>query len=70
MITLPAEIPVTNPPEVTVATSALELFQVPPETDSNKDIELPSQTVVETGVIPVGEGETVTLAVVKQLPME
>jgi hypothetical protein len=61
-VTLPAATPVTSPALVTVALVASLLSHVPPEV-GDKVIVAPTQRFAE-GVLTVGKGFTVTLAVV------
>ncbi len=45
MSAVPAAIPVTNPVEVTEATSVLPLTQLPPDAELEREVELPRHTV-------------------------
>jgi hypothetical protein len=58
---LPAATPETSPVELTLAIAVFALLHVPPETEADKDVELPGQTVVVPLIVPpTGSGFTVT----------
>ena len=68
IVAVPAETPVSIPEMETVAIAGAELVQAPPGTDSMREVELNAQILVEDGKMAVGEGLTVTVAEVEQVP--
>jgi hypothetical protein len=69
-LAVPAEIAVTTPDVLTVATPVAELLQVPPDTALARVIVLPMQSVVGVeGVIAGGAAFTVKVAVTLQVPI-
>ena len=66
MVVVPAAIPVTEPPEETVATAVLLLLHAPPDVALVKAATAPSQTATDDGTIATGVVLTVTGFVTKQ----
>ena len=67
MSVVPGLIPVTTPPEDTVATPVVLLFQVPPDTESVKFVVEPTHTLVEPE-ITLTKGATVNMTVALVVP--
>jgi hypothetical protein len=69
IIVLPIATPVSKPDPLIDAIAGDALVHVPPAIRSVNDSELPTHTEEEAGVIAVGAGLTVTVAMEAQPPM-